>query len=162
MHRYQHILVAADLIPSDDDPIADRAIELAGKSGAKISLVHVVEAFGNYISPYVISSALEWEKQTKESARARLCKLGERLGIPPKNQIVTVGDAKTDIISVAQEVQADLIIVGSHGRHGLSLFLFGSTANDVMRNAKCDVLVVNLSQESMLQKHQEKTASTTC
>jgi len=54
-----------------------------------------------------------------------------------------MGSPKTEIIRVAQENGVDLIVVGSHGRHGLALLL-GSTANGVLHYAPCDVLAVRL------------------
>jgi universal stress protein A len=52
-----------------------------------------------------------------------------------------------EIVRVAEEESADLIIVGSHGRHGLALLL-GSTANNVLHHAPCDVMAVRLPDES--------------
>ena len=54
-----------------------------------------------------------------------------------------MGSPKTEIVRVANEHKVDLIIVGSHGRHGLALLL-GSTANGVLHHATCDVLAVRL------------------
>ena len=54
-----------------------------------------------------------------------------------------MGSPKTEIVRVANENKVDLIIVGSHGRHGLALLL-GSTANGVLHHATCDVLAVRL------------------
>jgi universal stress protein A len=54
-----------------------------------------------------------------------------------------VGRPETEIHHVAEEIGADLVVVGSHGRHGLSL-LMGSTANGVLHGAKCDVLAVRV------------------
>ena len=48
---------------------------------------------------------------------------------------------------VAEEQSCDLIVVGSHGRHGLALLL-GSTANDVLHGAPCDVIAVRLGKKS--------------
>lgn len=58
-------------------------------------------------------------------------------------QWLEMGSPKTEIIRVATENQVDLIVVGSHGRHGLALLL-GSTANGVLHHAPCDVLAVRL------------------
>lgn len=148
MHTYKHVLVAADLVSSDDDPVAERAQEISKASGAKISLIHVVEAFYNYVSPYVVEDTLGWEEQTLEAAKQKLSELGKRLEVPPENTHVTLGEAKRDILKVAGDIGADLIIVGSHGRHGLGLLLFGSVAGELLKAANCDVLAVNVPEAS--------------
>ena len=146
MHRYKHILIAADLISSDDDPISERAEEIAAASGAVISLVHVIEPFYHYISPYVMEKTMQWQEQTVASCSEKLAILGQKLGVPEKRQFTVVGVTNQAILSVAKEIEADLIMVGSHGRHGLGLLFFGSTAKDIMAEASCDVLAVNIGE----------------
>ena len=58
-------------------------------------------------------------------------------------QWVVIGSPKTEILALAEDNNADLIVVGSHGRHGLGLLL-GSTASSVLHHAKCDVMAVRL------------------
>lgn len=147
MHRYRHILVAADLVEVDDDQLVERAAELAEASQATVSLLHVVEPFYNYVSPFVVEAITQWQEQSVETSRQKLEVIGQRLGIPVERQIVTVGTLKAEIIRVAQELSVDLILVGSHGHHGLSLFLHGSVANDLVSHAHCDVLVVSVRPE---------------
>ena len=53
------------------------------------------------------------------------------------------GDIPLDFTSIQEDIQANLIVVGSHGRHGLAL-IFGSTANGVLHGAGCDVLAVRV------------------
>lgn len=144
MHRYRHILVTADLISSDDDPVAERAKEIAAACHASVSLLHVVEPFYNYVSPYVVEAISEWQEQTLDSAKRKLARVGQKLHIPSERQIVTVGQVRSEILRVSDQINADLIIVGSHGRHGLSLFLHGSIANDLISHANCDVLAVSV------------------
>jgi universal stress protein A len=76
-----------------------------------------------------------------ESAKTRLSSLAATHGIPEDHCWVEVGSPKVEIIRVAGEIHADLIVVGSHGRHGLGLLL-GSTASSVIHHAACDVLAV--------------------
>ena len=71
-----------------------------------------------------------------------------QLGISEENQHLTFGRPETEIDAIAAEIGADLIVVGSHGRHGIALIL-GSTANGVLHGAPCDVLAVRVGlQES--------------
>jgi universal stress protein A len=56
------------------------------------------------------------------------------------------GVPKQEIIHIAEQQQVDLIVLGSHGRHGLALLL-GSTANAVLHYAKCDVMAIRLQDK---------------
>jgi universal stress protein A len=63
-----------------------------------------------------------------------------------ERQHLIFGRPESEIQRTAQSVGADVIVVGSHGRHGLALLL-GSTANGVLHGASCDVLAVRVGQE---------------
>jgi universal stress protein A len=69
--------------------------------------------------------------------------LGKRLAIDDDNQWLVWGVPNQEIVQIAKQEQIDLIVVGSHGRHGLALLL-GSTANSILHHATCDVLAVRL------------------
>ncbi len=139
---YQHILFATDL--SDDiEHLIKKVRNLRGYTGAHLSLVHVIElppAYG-----YAYAGIEDIEQQLIEEAKKGLARVGASLAVENKHQHVKMGPTKLRIHSVAEEVGADLIVVGSHGRHGLSLLL-GSTANAVLHGATCDVLVVRLPE----------------
>jgi universal stress protein A len=79
-------------------------------------------------------------------AKTRLAKLAEKLYVPKDRLWLEMGSPKIEIIRVAKENKVDLIVVGSHGRHGLALIL-GSTANGVLHHANCDVLAVRLRDD---------------
>jgi universal stress protein A len=68
------------------------------------------------------------------------------LAIPEAQTWLETGSPKQEIIRIAEENAVDLIVVGSHGRHGLALLL-GSTANGVLHHANCDVLAVRLQNQ---------------
>ncbi|MCB1135534.1 MAG: universal stress protein [Chlamydiia bacterium] len=147
MAAYKHILVAADLIAKDDDPVVSKALELAGtNAGCQISLIHVVEPVYNYGGPYVAGDVSQWQEELEKSAESSLSKLGEKLGVPVERQHLPTGQPKHHIIATANQVGADLILIGSHGRHGLNLLLMGSTANAVLHHANCDVLCVRVQE----------------
>jgi universal stress protein A len=67
----------------------------------------------------------------------------KQLGVADAGQHVAQGSTKNEITRLALELQADLIVMGSHGRHGLALLL-GSTANAVLHAAPCDVLAIRV------------------
>ncbi len=139
---YKHILLATDLA-DDADFIITKVKGMQDFTGATLTLIHVVEPMPGYSYAYL--GIEDIEGQLIEEARDALGKLGVKLNVPVKSQIIEVGPTKLKILKVADEVAADLIICGSHGRHGLSLLL-GSTANAILHGANCDVLTVRLPE----------------
>jgi universal stress protein A len=144
MRDYKHVLVAVELIPSNDAELIKRAESLAREFKSNIVLVHAIEHIGGY-SAYGMGVGFEVEQVLIDSSNKQMKALGARIGIPEDRQVVRVGPAKFIILEEAEKAKTDLIIVGSHGRHGLSLLL-GSTANAVLHGAKCDVLAVRLKE----------------
>lgn len=140
---YKHILFATDLT-EDTDYLIEKVRQLRGLIGAKLSLVHVVEPLPGYSYAYL--GIEDIEGQLIEEARQTIAKLAEKLNVNQADCFVEVGPTKIKILKKADDVHADLIVCGSHGRHGLSLLL-GSTANAILHGAKCDVLTVRLPEE---------------
>ena len=85
------------------------------------------------------------QEQIQEQAQSHLGEFADQLGIPSDRQHLIFGRPDSEIQRSAEEMNADLIVVGSHGRHGLAL-LMGSTANGVLHRATCDVLAVRVGQ----------------
>ncbi len=139
---YKHILFATDL-GDDLDYIIKKVAAMRDLTKAKLSLVHVVEPLPGYSYAYL--GIEDIEGQLIDESRTNLNKLGETLKVDTASQFVEVGPTKSKILGVASDIGADLIICGSHGRHGLSLLL-GSTANAILHGAKCDVLTVRLPE----------------
>jgi universal stress protein A len=140
---YKHILFATDLA-EDTDFILNKVTGIRGYTGATLTLIHVVEPMPGYSYAYL--GIEDIEGQLVEESRVALAKLGDKLHVDVKDQIIEVGPTKSRLLKVADDISADLIICGSHGRHGLSLLL-GSTANAILHGAKCDVLTVRLPEE---------------
>src|SRR3990167_1600482 len=140
---YKHILFATDLT-EDTDYLLKKVQNVRSLTQAKLSLIHVVEPLPGYSYAYL--GIEDIEGQLIEEARQSMEKLAEKLKVGKSDQFVEIGPTKTKILKIAEEVSADLIICGSHGRHGLSLLL-GSTANAILHGAKCDVLTVRLPEE---------------
>lgn len=140
---YKHVLFATDLT-DDTEFLIEKVRAIRGLTGAKLSLVHVVEPLPGYSYAYL--GIEDIEGQLLEEARQSIRKLGEKLSVAESDQFIEVGPTKTKILNTADQVGADLIVCGSHGRHGLSLLL-GSTANAILHGAKCDVLTVRLPEE---------------
>lgn len=139
---YQHILLAVDLT-EESQQVAEKAVTLAQQSGSTLSLVHVIEplsfAYGGDV-PMDLSTIQE---QLDEHAQQRLTEFAALQAVDIKQIHVVTGHTESEIHRIAKETDIDLIVVGSHGRHGLSLLL-GSTANGVLHGAKCDVLAVRV------------------
>lgn len=145
MPGYKHLLLAIDLT-EESARVAEQAVALAQVFQARLSIIHVIEplslAYGGDI-PMDLSSV---QDQIHDQARAQLAEFAERLDIASDRQYLIFGRPESEIHRVAECQQADLIVVGSHGRHGLALLL-GSTANSVLHGAKCDVLAVRVGIE---------------
>jgi len=142
-HSYQNILAAIDFSAGTDD-VVGRAAELAQRYMARLSLIHVVEPMlMEYTGELVLPEDVNLDDQLVESGVQRLRELGDRLHVKIPDRHVLVGSPRSEIVRVAEEQGADLIVVGSHGRHGLALLL-GATANAVLHRAPCDVLAVRI------------------
>lgn len=144
MNDYQHVLFAADF-SEEALSVGARARDIAERYGARLSLVHVVEEMtlsaGYELMP--VLPELPDEAMLRE-AREALTRLAARLSVEETAQwAILAPSTKEGILRAAREHQADLIVVGSHGRHGLALLL-GSTANAVLHGAPCDVLAVRI------------------
>lgn len=140
---YGKILLALDLA-SHAEELCRKAEELAALHQSQLAMVHVIE-------PVVSDSAfdtmpplpVDFDDVMLKKARERLEQLGEKHAVDPASRYLEIGVPKREITRIAKDMQADLIIVGSHGRHGVELLL-GSTANAVLHHAHCDVLAVRI------------------
>jgi universal stress protein A len=142
MANYQRILTAIDL--SDEAiPVLQRAAAMARQHQAEVHLLHVVEplslAYGGDI-PMDFSGIQEELQQQAENSLKRYA---DQYGIQTDNCHLLTGRPEAHIHQLSEELDCDLIVVGSHGRKGLALLL-GSTANAVLHGAKCDVLSVRV------------------
>jgi len=145
MSDYTNILCAVDL-SNENLVVATRAAELARQYGAKLNLFHVVEYVPiDLANELVLPQQQEIEEQLVSQANECLSALGEKLDVPEVASCVVTGSTKSEIIERAKSEPADLIVIGRHGRHGLSRLL-GSTANAVLHHAPCDVLAVRIEE----------------
>ncbi|MBE2295549.1 MAG: universal stress protein [Phycisphaerales bacterium] len=143
---YQHILFAADF--SDEAlRIGERAKEIASQCGARLSFIHVIEDMnislcGGYELLPVLPDVPD--ETLLQAAQQALGKIANRLEMENATQwVVSAPSTREGILEAARNHSVDLIVVGSHGRHGLALLL-GSTANAVLHGAPCDVLAIRI------------------
>ncbi|WP_455234713.1 universal stress protein [Thiogranum longum] len=143
MAGYSHLLVAVDFSQSTD-AVAERATALSTAFDARMSLIHVVEYIQfDLSSELILPQELEIEQEMVDASTRRLRELGKKIGVPENQQFVGQGSTRQEILRVAANNDVDLIVIGSHGRHGIQLLL-GSTANAVLHGAPCDVLAVRV------------------
>lgn len=143
MEGYQNVLCATDF-SNYGEVAAERAADMAQRDGAQLTLLHVVEYFPEVSSNQVITpGGRDPVAYREEIARESLAELAGHLGYEKVVQEVrfSTHSAKDEIVRFAEEENIDLIVVASHGHHGLSCIL-GSTAYGVTHNAPCDVLAV--------------------
>lgn len=146
MANYQRILTAID-ISDEAIPVLQRASAMARQYAAELHLLHVVEplslAYGGDI-PMDFSGIQE---ELLQQAENTLKRYAAQFEIPDDKIHLQTGRPEAQIHALAEEMDCDLVIVGSHGRKGLALLL-GSTANAVLHGASCDVLAVRVSDNS--------------
>lgn len=142
---YKNLLLAIDFSP-ETEPVSVRAQELKESYQARLSLLHVVEYLPmNYPGDLVLPNDFDLERELLDVAKKQMATMGDRLGVPTRNRYVETGATGPTILRRAGDLQVDLIIVGSHGRHGLAVLL-GSTARTVLNGADCDVLAVRVKE----------------
>lgn len=146
MASYTHILVALDL-SAESQQVVGRVKALFGHQAptVRVSLLHVQEPLSFAYGGDIPLDLTEIQGKLESEARLRLGEIGGDLGIPANDQHIIMGQPANEIRRFAKDNQVDLIVLGSHGRSGLSLLL-GSTANGVLHGAKCDVLAVRIQQ----------------
>lgn len=143
MEKYTKILLAVELDPATDDLPGVKAKEIADEFKAELFLLHAIEHLSSYGAAYGVAAGADIEEMLLENAREAMRKVAHKLGVPETHQLIKIGPAKSIILEEAEKLGVNLIIVGSHGRHGIRLLL-GSTANAVLHSANCDVLAVRL------------------
>lgn len=142
MADYRRILIPLDLT-DDSVAVGERAKLVAAAFNATVELLHViqfvpVEPMGETLMP-----AVAIEEELVQRARQRLAALAGSLGFAGVPLRVETGNVKAEIIRVARDAKADLIVIGSRERHGLSI-LVNLTEDTVLHGAPCDVLAVRV------------------
>lgn len=144
MH-FQKLLIAVD-----DDPIAAHAAEvgmdLAQSLNAEVALIHAIDP-SSIFAPESEVVADELALRAEQDGTRLMADFRTRLPLTPHAlQFIPQGPPGSEIVKAAREWAADLIVIGSHGRHGITRALVGSVAEAVMRDAPCPVLVVRAKE----------------
>ena len=146
MSAYQRILVGVD----GSDPGARgfrEAVRLAKAEGAQLVIVHVVNEFFAYSAMEgagLGTDIAEILRKEGERLLAEAKQDAERQGVKAKGVLreVSGGPAADAILDAAKSEQADLIVLGTHGRRGVRRLVLGSDAEQVVRSASIPVLLV--------------------
>lgn len=134
------------LIAVDESPVAARAasvgLELARSLGAEVAFIHVVDpALGR--APDTGTPPGELMALAEQDGRRLLADFRRRASLErPPLEFLRVGKPGAEIVRSATDWPADLVVIGSHGRGGVTRLLLGSVAEAVMRHAPCPLLVV--------------------
>lgn len=142
---YKHIVVGTDFSDLGDVALV-RAAELAIDLQAKLTLVHVVseeDAPNPMYSTHEVRQHVERLEKTHTRLAGELASKKSKTGHIEVGFEIRTGTPADQILLVAEEKHADLIVIASNGQRGFTRWLLGGTADRVVRGATRDVLVVN-------------------
>jgi universal stress protein A len=142
MANYRKVLVLLDLSEGSEQ-VAAAGRDMAKHSDAAVVVLHVVEFVPLEPIGESLMATAPVEDNLVDLARSRLNDLLVKMQLPPAAARVEVGNTKMEILRVAEDEKADLIVLGSHERHGLAI-LVNLTEDTVLHAAHCDVLAVRL------------------
>ncbi|MCW8935934.1 MAG: universal stress protein [Gammaproteobacteria bacterium] len=145
MSNYNHILVAVDFSASAVQ-VLNKAREISDRNNARLSLLHVVEYLPPIDSVYEPTLSSTWvidEAEMLEQAKNSLKKFSQQQKLDNAELHTLSGAPKHEITQFVKDHQCDLIVMGSHGRHGINILL-GSTASAVLHRMPCDILAVKI------------------
>jgi len=140
MTKYKKILAAVDF-SEYSDVVLQAALQQAECSGAALVALHVVDYSWPIDNDYLIPPGNEREEALLNSAAGRLQETLMRLAARDVRPLVVSGPPRQEILRVAEQEAADLIVIGAHGHHGIA-GLLGSTSDRVLHQASCHVLTV--------------------
>lgn len=148
MQDFRKIVVPVDFHQHTND-IVDLAVNMAGKFGAQVIFVHVVEHFARIAGytegcPTCVMDA--YEEMIKHAQQKMDALLDVRRSASAGCTSVVIRgeeDIAADIVDYARDQGADLIVIGTHGRKGIDHVLLGSVADSVLKRAPCPILLFN-------------------
>jgi len=150
MVRFAKILIPVD-VERESAPILDYGIALAHAFGSRADLVHVFEREG-YHGPWLIEldpqglpqPAAELSAWPAARSLAQLMGRVRDAGIEPVRGLMAKGPADEAVLELVRRESYDLVVMGTHGYHGLSHMVLGSVAEKVVRGCPCPVLTVHV------------------
>jgi len=138
--RFRTVVLATDL-SATSEAATTAALELAGTLGARLLAVSVIDPGSLRLPGGRFRQRIDQVRGERERVAQSLVARGRSIGVAV-DFLVWEGDPGESIIEAAMAENADMIVVGSHGRGTVGRFLIGSVSDHVVRNAPCPVLVV--------------------
>ncbi len=142
------VLIAVDL-SEKSAAIIEEGIALAVKMDGSVLISSIIPVYVDYLQSQMALIPTQWDEiyiAQKEHAMKELQKIKDKHPQVKIELFVEVGNAKFDVIEKANEVKATYIVVGTHGRTGLSHTVMGSTAEYIVRHSTVPVLVVPMDR----------------
>ena len=147
-NTYQNILLAVDF-HKDNTVVIEKAKRTSELHGAKLQLIHVHEPIRMVSGAdgiQLVDEIHEVEANFRSESERKLKELATELNIAEEDSHFLEGRPASKIHEFCAENTIDLVVLGSHGKHGLQLLL-GSTASSVLHNSGCDVLAVRIKSK---------------
>lgn len=145
MTKIKLIVLATDFA-DDSHRMIELATQLASTHGARLHLLHVITELGNRNRQGIPASVMEaFVKEVTAQAVSDMHDFRQRLFADFGGKLstdVVMGPGADEILTQAEQLGADLIVMGSHGRHGVEKLLLGSTTERLIRKSRIPVLTV--------------------
>jgi nucleotide-binding universal stress UspA family protein len=154
VHKTSKLFAAIDFSPGSDEALR-QAHKRAESTGAQLAVCHIVpnELRSNLLFPHISRiAALQFPLESKRFAEAASVRVTEITGLKDGEFELIIDDGTTQpvILTRAEEWQADLIVMGSHGQTSAADALIGSVTDSVIRHAHCPVLITRPTKRSGL------------
>jgi len=140
--RYSRILIAVEELPLAER-VFKRGISLAKEFNSEVALVHVVTiptSVGSIDAGILPEEAMDFSKKAGENLLKNLIESHSE-GIKVE-EYLPIGSPVDEVANVVKEFDADLLVVGTHARSGLSKFFLGSVEEQIVSTVDCEILVV--------------------
>ena len=142
----RRILYAADFSPASR-PAFKRALQLAGALHGRLLIAHVIGppplVGEGYLTPETLQALLRGQRDAARRQLRALTARAKAAGVRAASLLVETGTTHERIVRAARRERADMIVMGTHGRTGLTRLLLGSVAARVIATAPCPVLTVH-------------------
>lgn len=145
---FKHVVACVDF-SEQSEPALEHAIELARRDGAQLDVLHVFYPPWEVVhfSTFPVEAPPNFQNQYQQILKQKLEKLMDKFsgslnGLKVNQKIVPAATHATGIVDYLEQSKADLAVIASHGRTGIRRFLLGSTAERVIREARCSVYTV--------------------
>ena len=146
MRSFRRILHASDFSPASR-PAFRKALQLARASRSALLIAHVLPVLPLMPDAYVVASTYEELMRSQRTVAKkhldRLVALARKAGVRASGILLDFGVPAERIVRLARAKRADVIVMGTHGRTGLTRALLGSVASRVLSLASCPVLTVH-------------------